>query len=370
MPPYGAPASAVNSTFNLAQNGDMQIAQISAVNTAKPGGLSLTGSGQEYVNIDGLALEWVLGGNIVQPSFVQDADHPLLGSDGFSSLYSGGNLTPGAGTGFYIAQTIPFEMNNLLKLIGLSPLYLSFYVLSTQTGNHYCALYNGSGGVHSDRSYVMRYNVQTANAWQKIVLPVSFPASLTYPATLTDLAMTLVFPMIADTTTFLATTFNAWNGNPNAMVGADFQQINVAESFQVTDVKIGFDANYQRRSFQEALIDAQRYYQQTFPYGVYPGAVAAANRLGALVYKPDVGGVNTSGMFRSLAPTMRMEPTVTGYNVADGTATWRNNTAAANSGAFSGVNIGANGFYAQNLQVAGDNSGDEIMIHTSMDARL
>lgn len=112
----------------------------------------------------------------------------------------------------------------------------------------------------------------------------------------------------------------------------------------------------------------QRFYWKSFPVGT---AVAQnAGESGSIEYKAQVAGT-TSGytVTLTLPVEMRIAGTLTTYSPSAASATWYNRNGGANSGT---PTAAADFFrlYIINPQAAGDNAGDRIQVHVTVDARM
>jgi hypothetical protein len=221
-------------------------------------------------------------------------------------------------------------------------LTLSFWVKANVTGTYIIGLYD-----YDNTRYVAKsYTVNASATWE--YKTITFPADTT-GALDNDNATSLEIEFGLATGTdrssgTLATTWQSYTA-ANALVG----QVNLASAtnnyWQVTGVQleVGDTATpFEFKSFEDELMECQRYYQKSYNQGTNPGT--ATNYAGAVVWSSV-----TTGAFGSAAPvylktTMRATPTVTIYNPETGATGSIRGISAGNNFAGTAEYIGDNGF--------------------------
>lgn len=273
--PYGGQTTAgsQNSIANGVINGDMAINQIAPVNTATT---ISAATGTEWNNTDMCGV-WsqslYLGG---QANDQQLADHPILAAQGFcKAITATANVAaPGSSEAASVFTTI--EGYNFRPFFGQTAI-LSFWASSPKTGIHSVAFVNK--GI--DRSYVAEYVVSQANVWQQFSVGVVFNyTGGTFNYT-NDIGIRILFPLAAGSSR--RTTPGSWK---NGFFVASTNQQNLMDTtgnrFKVTDVQLtqGIVAlAYQRTMFNQALLNCQRYYCNSFSYGTVPANNTGQNGL-------------------------------------------------------------------------------------------
>lgn len=371
--PYGAPngIAGMQSVRNAFINGDMMINQIRPVASAVS--YAFAGNANVWNNVDNCGLFTATTATAVVDDS-QEADHPILGSQGFcKSILC---TTPDAviNAAEYAGLFMTLE-GPLLQSIFNQTTVLSFWVKSPKSGVH-CVAFQNAG---STFSYVAEYTVFQANTWEQKLIGISFatnPAQFIF--TESNIGVRLHFPL------FCGTTFHTQNANQwqVANVRATANQQNLLDTagntFRITDVQLEtgvVNTAFDREAFDTSLIRCRRYYQQTFPYGVIP-----ANNAGfvnqAVYYACRIAGVFTDSVFYLYSPPMCQaagDPDVVFYNPGSGGgANWWSVTRGANSGNASrlqGLNKSP-GVCLTNSQAVADAPGHALCIHATFDARI
>lgn len=129
---------------------------------------------------------------------------------------------------------------------------------------------------------------------------------------------------------------------------------------------------FDKISFDESLLECQRFYEKSFDYSVTPGPITNDVR-GAITYKVQVAST-TAGWDAPIAFKVRKakDPTMTAYciNNAGAPTDWWNFTRIATSGVSAFAGTGEWGFVARNPQVAADAVGNEIGLHWDASADI
>lgn len=190
---------------------------------------------------------------------------------------------------------------------------LSFWVKATKTGT-YCVALRNSG---YDRSYVAEYTISSANTWEKKTINVlASPSAGTWDYT-NGLGLELVFTLMCGAT--FQTTAGAWQsgnfmGTSNQVLGAD----NTANDFRIAGVQLeaGSTATeFEKVDFNTNLERCQRYYEKTYDYAVFPGAVSSLGERGGLNNAGGAGIISCP-----LKTRKRTTPTMTFYSPSTGSS--------------------------------------------------
>lgn len=244
---------------------------------------------------------------------------------------------------------------------------LSFWVKATVTGT-YCVAFQNSG---SDRYYIAEYTINAASTWEYKTITVSAsPSAGTWNYT-NGIGLFIAF-ILASGTDFHGTA-NSWQTGAlfatSNQVNA-FSAINNTFRLALVQVEAGStDTPFEIRTVQEELELCQRYYWKTFAQGVTP-AQNIGSSVGCTPYRAAFTGVGNGGMQVSLPVVMRTTPTIIGYNPNAANALWRNQSSGADSGSLTINSAGDRGFFANNVQLAGDNVGSQINIHLTATAEF
>ena len=371
---YGAPRSAGSAAVNPVFNGDARICQINAVDTATT--TNVNGTVDAYNNVDNWPLAFVNGPNTFSIDDAQNSEHPLTDEQGFSKAIQC-VANPAIAANLLVSAAIPVESFDLCDYIAQA-LTLSFWVFSPFAGPHYVTLYGGATGVPgSGPSFAAPYRVNVANAWEKKIIPISFPVADFNIVPNGARALTILFPLIVGANfRFAANFIGTWNsGGSNVITGADHQQVVNGALIRFTDVAIrpGTDQSFPRQNFGDALQQAKRYYWQTFQYGQIPvQGLGALARTGAITYRATNAGAVAAGIMLRHPRQMRAAPAVTFFNTSAANTNWRNETGGADSGAAAvdAITSDNDSTFVQNPQVAGDAAGNTIAVAATFNARL
>lgn len=158
---------------------------------------------------------------------------------------------------------------------------LSFWVLSTITGEHAVAFRNSG----NDRSFVATYTINSSNTWEyKSVLVTASPTAGTWDYT-NGTGLRIAFTLAAGST--FHTTAGAWQtGSFIATATTVNDMSSTANFFRLTGIKmeLGSTASaIQFRSFGDEFALCQRYFQKSFPYDTTPAQNAGASGAAQIV---------------------------------------------------------------------------------------
>lgn len=385
---YGAPASPGLRAFNAIMNGDCRVAQQNAVGSFNQNLVaSLSGTGAIHQCCDGFAIAFQspVGPNNV--NVFQTAVHPILGINGFShridSIPGVANIPIAAGNSNVIAHAVYVEMLNFGELLEQN-CGLQFWARSTlQSGIHYVVFDVGAGGLDNQK-FIQRFNIRQVNVWEQFFVPISFSDSiLTLPAPETRGRILAVYwPMLvaADRQTANEAFIGAWTvGNSPFFSGVNPPQYGgTGAALQITDVQLTVGAGrvpFYRPEISETLERAKRYFHHTFPYGITPtqgiGNGAGGTGIdGRVKYSALVAAAVRHTVNFRFPVEMILAPTVTYFSPDTLTATWRNETAGADSGAAASDQLSAKAVTIGNPQTAGAVVGDVMTLHAQFDARM
>lgn len=271
-----------------------------------------------------------------------------------------------------IAASDIFYLNQRIEGYNITPIAgqiftLSFWVKASKTGT-YCVAFLNTG---VDRSYVSEYTVDVANTWEyKTVTVAASPTAGTWNFKNGE-GLNVAFVLAAGTN-FQTATPDTWQ---TAGHFATANQVNaldtIGNTFQIDLVQLekgDMATGFEVRQIQDELMLCQRYFWKTFQQGVTPAH--SVGFVGAISYRAAFTGVGNQGDFNSYPVPMRTTPTLTSYSPSAASSNWYNASAPAASGSLSTVSASDRGFFANNVQVAGDNQGSSIGIHVTADAEL
>lgn len=380
--PYGVPGQSSSGNFNPVVNGDAGVFQKTTATTNSTQTFSIINGTSSFPVNTGIAalntgpdqwfLNWVNAGAGWNITYGRLGDHPVSGGNGWclSAAHSSGAVNSAATS--FLTLNQPIEASSFFNLL-FRPALLSFFVKSSNTGPHYCALYAGGTGLPGgSRSFVMPYRVDTANAWEKKTIALDFGAGtgflLTAASPLANGArgFTLHFPLVAGSN-FQTSTFNAWSGaGSSALAGSDFQQMGAGTSLRVTNVAIlpGISSEFPMTHPADELLRCQRYFWcSRRPSGGSWTDIP-------LKYYVRTAGVFNESLVLPFPVQMAYTPTILSLNQVGTVGNWRNFTAGADSGVFTTDGITPNYAVLVNPQAAGDAVGNEIRSEFAVIARL
>lgn len=273
-----------------------------------------------------------------------------------------------AGDVYTITQNIEgYTIADLLAgTAGAKQITVSFRMKFSVTGTYGLAFVNNAG----NRSYVGEVVQNVANTEESKKVTLTLDTGGTWEKTNLN-GLSLIFTLAAGTT-FQATP-GAWAGG---FAVASASQVNFMSSIS----NVGYIKQMQLEQgpyatafefvpYGAALAWCQRYAWKTFNQGV--AAAQASGNVGALIYNAVVSGVKNYDVLIHNPVTLRApHNTATPYNPAAANGNWRNETAAADSGAPSTITKGTEFIRVRNPQVGGDSAGDIISLHIYVEARL
>lgn len=194
----------------------------------------------------------------------QDSDVPNVKSSSSLKLdCTTADTTIDAGN--FTVMTYKIEGYDLIDLAG-ETITLSFYVKSAKTGVHCIAFKNGN----QDRSYIVEYNVEVADTWEKKEITLDHDVSGTWNYT-NGVGMNIQFSLAAGSTFY--TTPNSWQ-NGNFLTTSNQVNVcdNIANDFRLSQVMLNRgpgagEFSKAGKTFAEELALAQRYAER-FDSGV------------------------------------------------------------------------------------------------------
>ena len=324
------PATAYNHR-NVIYNGGMQIYQ--------------RGAGAPSTNNGGFALDrwrYATWGSPGVVTVTQDSDVPS--GQGFSSSLkmdvTTADASPAAGDSNGISMK--FEGKDLQRFAkgvsGAKASTVSFWVKSPKTGVHIVWLYDND----NNRSISKSYTIASANTWENH--SVTFAGDTTGAWGNDNLESAQLTFLTMSGTSFtsgtLATSWASYDATHRA-VGQVNCMDNTANNFYLTGVQweVGSNATpFEHRSYGDELIRCERYYQNSYNIGQFPGSSTAGENSVHVTSWGD-GNAPFCNPFRTV---MRAAPTVVLRNGANETTGQVNSagtarTASANSQGIKGV---------------------------------
>ncbi len=245
------------------------------------------------------------------------------------------------------------------------PQHLSFWAKSNTTGTYCLVLRNAGVAGVPDRSYVFEYTIAVADTWElKQLLLRDIPSGGTWDFT-NGVGISLGFTLAAGAT--FQTTANAWqSGNFLATAAQTNLAAAVNNYMNIADVRLTGGTVRSPiivRSFQDILVEAQRRFVKTFPYGTKP-AQASGTFLGAIAA---ISSSASTGIASFNYPTMRATPAVTRYSPTQANTNWRS-TDDATQAVSAIIHTGDSG--AIITMSAADFANTGYAIHATADARF
>ena len=202
----------------------------------------------------------------------------------------------------------------------IQPIALSFWVRSSVTGPYSVFFRRNKSG--SQRSYIVQYNINAANTWEKksITLMADRGGSWNFTA---NIGMVVGFVLAAGSSV-RTNLVNTWQ---TGTVYAGPDQVNFLATagntiyFSRIQLEVGTQAtDFERRLIGEEIQLCQRYFAKTFRIDTTPAN--GQGTTGAVIGKSvNGGGVDVEPLANWFLPvTMRTSPTVTTYNTRSGGA--------------------------------------------------
>lgn len=355
-----ADVDAVEATVrrqNLLINGNWLIDQIYEGAVASPGG-SLV-QAQDGWSVDNTGTS---GGFTTQ--IVADPDNAALKALKIACTTADTSIA--AGDNYYIVTAIEgYDVADLnAGLASASAVTLRFKFKSNLTGVYGISVANGA----LNRSYVGIITVPNTSE-NEYTLTLTLDTAGTWLYT-NGVGLYLRICLAAGSTFQKAA--GTWGADNmfTTSAQANFMSVNtnVAYLKRIQLVPGSVVLVYGPQDIQNELAKCQRYYWKTFVQGT---AVAQnAGPTGCFQYRVLVTGVRSHQYPMRYTSQMRTTPTFTFYNPSAANANWRNATLGADSGA-GGTGISSDGhFTLDNVQVAGDTAGNQMLIHATANARL
>tara|TARA_Y100000593_G_scaffold42265_1_gene80933 strand:- start:691 stop:2118 length:1428 start_codon:yes stop_codon:yes gene_type:complete len=257
--------SAPLSHRNIVINGAMLVAQRGTSSTST-GGSGFYHTADRMFNFD----------NCVAANFTRESTSGVLGTEAsntfkdvfpyswkFASNGTVGSI-PAADRVFFAYKMEGQDVQHLLKgTASARPVTLSFYVKSTQTGNHQVNLCDNT----NTRMIGATYTVSSASTWEKKV--ITFAGDTTGAlANSTANALSLEWWLTAGANYTGGAVPTSWEANA-ATDRAAVQQNYVGGSgrvWQITGIQLELGSNatpYEHKTFGEELVRCERYYQQS-----------------------------------------------------------------------------------------------------------
>jgi hypothetical protein len=294
---------------NIIINGEMKVAQRST---------SVTGLGAAagYFTLDRFSI--ATAGSAGRFTMAQVADGPA----GFANCLKITTTTADTSiaAGEYLILGQPIEGQDLQQLkkgtATAEQVTVSFYVKGNAAALYVCELFD----VDNSRSITQSFAVTTA--WNRIEL--TFAADTSDPLDDDNVASLVLNIWLHGGSTYTGGTFavNTWNDQTAANRYAVADRTSIFDStdrtFFLTGVQMELGAtatDFESRSFCEEYDLCKRYYYQSYDLGVAAGTTSNA---GAIMLYAITGNTFRYNIYFS--PSMRASPTMTFYNVEDGTA--------------------------------------------------
>ncbi len=242
---------------------------------------------------------------------------------------------------------------------------LSFWVRSAKTGTH-CISFRNSG---KNRSYIVEYTINTADTWEFKKIPVLFDNTAGTWDYINGAGLRISWTLAAGAT--FQTTKDAWQtGN----YLATSNQVNVCDNAANNFYLAGITFNIGRIpiigniiDFNTELLRAQRYYEKSYNYTVFPGAVSS---IGALSGRQSGADTDCTSLQQTLITRKRATPTVKWYSNVTGTADRiRDVTGTADATVSSTTNEGeySSGYPVVSVAIA---DGRELAAHYTIIAEI
>lgn len=231
-----------------------------------------------------------------------------------------------------ISQAI--EGNNIYDLKGTANgLVVSFQFLATLSGRYSIALFDNA----NTWTYVAPFNYAVGGTPQyfSFSLP-SPPNAISTNASATNFLMLRIGGLNAGSLQCPVINEKQWvNAGYYNATGVTNWAANVSNFISVTDVQLEpgpVATPFEHKKFQEHLLDCQRYYWNTYPYGTAPGTAAQDGNSLAIFTGPTALSTSYLGPCLTHPAQMRIIPSCTVWNphlgATQGSA-WAQNAAAS-----------------------------------------
>jgi hypothetical protein len=243
---------------------------------------------------------------------------------------------------------------------------LSFWVKSSLTGTFGGAINNGD----STRSYLFNYTISTANTWEYKSVTIAGDTTGTW-STNNSRAMQLVFSLGVGSD--YNGTLNSWSASGFfSTSGATNVLGTLSATWQITGVQLEQNTSatpFERRLYNQELINCQRYYEKSYNVDVVPGTSTGAGVVGATGVQGATTGneVSAAGFFRV---TKRATPTISYFDTVGNSAKCtrvQQGVAVTTNSAITDNLVGANQFSAYSASGA---TASAIVYHFTATAEL
>lgn len=219
-----------------------------------------------------------------------------------------------------LATTDYFNFYHKIEGYNISDLFgktftLSFWVKSSKVGN-YCVSFRNKA---ADASYVAPYTINSANTWElkNFTIVGGFPSFGTWD-TGNDMGVSLTFSVMFGGT--VTTSLNTWIvGNATNISNTANPFDTVGGNFAITGVQLeagSVATPFEHRLFGQEMLLCQRYYEKSYDYDEYAGAISNAGvhqSVASNSYSLSCGSVR-------FVTQKRTRPSVTFYSPQDGAA--------------------------------------------------
>lgn len=200
----------------------------------------------------------------------RDTDVPGTANFQYSMKLDCTNADADIAAGDLCTQTQPIEGYNFKQFVGKTAT-LSFWVKATKTGT-YCISFRNSV---SDRSYVSEYTVNSSNTWEKKEITLTFDYTGGTWNFVNGVGLQISWVLAAGST--FQTTADTWQtGNYLATSNQVNACDNIGNLFRLTGIQLELGSiatEFEYRTIQQELILCQRYYEKSYSYDVFPGAI-------------------------------------------------------------------------------------------------
>lgn len=247
----------------------------------------------------------------------RDTDVPTLAQSGVKSNYSlkvliGTNTTPAAGEQSRITYNL--EGNDAIWFMN-KQMTLGFWVKGSTTGTYSVSFLDSN----QTRTYVSTYTINAANTWEYKTVTLTFLPGVNFSAT-SGLGLSISF-WLSSGSTYQTSSLNSWI----ASVGlSDAFSANTQTNLHATAGNTFFLSQVNLnlgqlglpclvRGFEKELELCQRYYEKSYSYVTFPGAVNSAG----WYYKKRAAQAIRSPAIR-FKRRKRAVPTVVNYSTVTG----------------------------------------------------
>jgi hypothetical protein len=243
---------------------------------------------------------------------------------------------------------------------------ISFWVRSSLTGTFGGSVLNSAG----NRSYPFTYTVSSANTWTQISVTIPGDTSGTW---LTNNGIGFVTNFGLGVGSTLSGTAGSWSSSTFvSATGATSVVGTNGATFYITGVQLEQNTSatpFERRLYNQELINCQRYYEKSYNVDVVPGTSTGAGVVGATGVQGATTGneVSAAGFFRV---TKRATPTISYFDTVGNSAKCtrvQQGVAVTTNSAITDNLVGANQFSAYSASGA---TASAIVYHFTATAEL